>query len=143
VYMTTKLSVNVPDDLMKHFQALADSEFRTAEGQVLWLMTAAVSAAARGHRLTPPSRPSAEQRLSNSRPIFDALHELLKAAGAPSSRAIAARIGELGGAKYSHTTINGVLNGTTAPSWPVLEKIVSVLDGDVEHFHQLWAEASG
>lgn len=140
--MPTEMTVVVPDDLMKRFQALADSEFRTPEGQALWLMTAAVAAAERGHRLTPPSRPSPEQRLINSMPIFDQLREVHVAAGAPSTRALAASIMEGGGGKVSHTTVHGVLSGTIAPSWPVLEQVVNALGGDIERFRQLWIAAN-
>jgi hypothetical protein len=137
-----KLTVTVPGGLMSKFQALADSEFRTAEGQVLWLMTAAVGAAERGRRLTPPSRRSPEQRRADSLPIFDQLHELHVAAGAPSSRALAAGITEGQGGKASHTTVNGILGGTIAPSWPMLEQMVRFLGGDVAHFRELWIAAN-
>src|SRR5215469_16405798 len=70
------------------------------------------------------------------RAFSDALSDLYLRAGQPSSREIARAIGGV-----SHTTVNLALRGTKVPSWPVVVKIVEHLDGDIEHFRQLWVDA--
>jgi hypothetical protein len=59
-------------------------------------------------------------------------------AGEPSVRAMAASIGDV-----SHSTIQVALRGTGLPRWPILEKIVRSLDGDVGFFRSLWLDARG
>lgn len=54
-------------------------------------------------------------------------------AGLPSSRAVAAKTGQV-----SHTTVAQALNGRRIPSWRTLMSIVQALDGDTEHFRGLW-----
>jgi TIR domain len=67
--------------------------------------------------------------------LFAALREIHRRAGEPSTRKVAQGAGGI-----SHTTVAAVLRGTTVPTWPVLEKIVKYLDGDIELFRQLWAD---
>ena len=69
------------------------------------------------------------------RRLFAALRDLRHRAGEPSSRAIAASAGNL-----SHTAVNQALRGSKVPTWPVLEKIVVALNGDIEEFRNYWIE---
>ncbi len=64
-----------------------------------------------------------------------ALRDLHVRAGEPSSRAMAKEIGGI-----SHTTLYAALRGTSVPSWPVTQKLVEHLGGDVEAFRDLWAD---
>jgi hypothetical protein len=141
--MSTELTVSVPDYLAAGLQSLADGAFRTPEGQVLWLIKMAVEASERRERPAAENSQTAyEQRLQAAQPVFDELRSVHLLAGGPASRVIAKAIFEKTHTKISHTTVNGVIGGTVAPSWPVLEKIVRVLGGDVGHFRQLWAAAN-
>jgi hypothetical protein len=40
----------------------------------------------------------------------------------------------------SHTTLHAALRGTAVPSWPVTEKLVRHLGGEIETFRELWAD---
>lgn len=42
----------------------------------------------------------------------------------------------------SHTTINTTLTGIRLPGWPVVERIVRALGGDVDRFGELWRDAA-
>lgn len=64
-----------------------------------------------------------------------ALRNLHVRAGEPSSRAMAKEIGGI-----SHTTLYAALRGTSVPSWPVTQKLVEHLNGDLETFRELWAD---
>jgi cell pole-organizing protein PopZ len=64
------------------------------------------------------------------------LRRLHRVAGEPSLRTMADSIGDV-----SHSTINAVLRGKTLPRWPILEKIVKYLDGDVAYYRLLWLDA--
>lgn len=129
---------------MSRFQALAEREFRSPEGEVLWLIRTALEAADR--RDAQPSPVSNEQRrfqtkqerIDSLRPLFDELREAWLLAGGPSTRVLARTVFEKTHTRISHTTIHGILNGTTVPMWPTLEGVVKVLGGDVEHFRRLW-----
>jgi hypothetical protein len=77
-----------------------------------------------------PAQSSGEQML------FAELRKLHLGAGEPSSRAVAEEIGGI-----SHTTVNSAIRGRKVPSWPVLAKIVSALDGDEQKFRTLWSDA--
>jgi hypothetical protein len=139
------LTVDVPDTLLEPFRALAEKEFRTPEGQLLWLVKKALDAAERstqGH-LTKPRQPvDYELRLRAMQPVISELRTARLLAGAPSSRVIAKAVFKKTYVRISHTTVNGILNGTVAPSWPALEKIVRVLGADITHFQQLWITAT-
>lgn len=73
---------------------------------------------------------------SSETELASALGDLHRAAGKPTSRKIAAAIGPI-----SHTTVADTLAGRRTPSWPILEKIVVYLEGDIEAFRALWAAA--
>jgi hypothetical protein len=138
------LPVEVPDDMMERLRALADKEFRTPEGQVLWLIKTALDAADRREARPTGERSQVdrEQRIRAAQPVFDQLRTAHLLAGGPSSRVLANVIWEKTNTRVSHTTVNGVINGAVPPSWRVLESIVKALDGDTGHFRQLWAEAN-
>ena len=76
-----------------------------------------------------PARSSAEAA------FFAALRELYVHAGEPSTRSMAQGIGDV-----SHTTLHAAIRGTTVPSWPVVEKLVRFLGGDLHTFQKLWAD---
>jgi hypothetical protein len=70
--------------------------------------------------------------------FHDALSELHLRAGRPGTRVIANRAGAV-----SHSTIGRAMRERKIlPTWPVTEKIVTQLGGDVEQFRTLWREAS-
>jgi hypothetical protein len=79
---------------------------------------------------------SAEQKLR------EALLELHRKAGAPSSRNIATGVTSAGH-KVCHTTVNNALTFTHFPTWPVMRDIVLFLDGDLIRFQDLWKAARG
>jgi hypothetical protein len=126
--MPTQLTIMVPDGLMRWLVTAADESFRTPEGQVLWLISVS--------RQRPQVRASAVNSLTQE------LRDLHVQAGTPSTRTIAWRITEAGG-KLSHATVHEALSGRRLVSWPALASIVSVLDGNVDHFRQLWADSHG
>jgi len=69
--------------------------------------------------------------------FFDALHQLHRYAGEPSTRKVADATGGI-----SHTAIYTALSGKRGvPSWPTVQAIVQVLRGDVELFRRLWVQA--
>jgi hypothetical protein len=76
-------------------------------------------------------------QLRPDRILASALDDLHRAAGKPTSRKIAEAVGSV-----SHTTIADTLAGRRVPSWPILEKIVVHLGGDVVRFRALWADAT-
>jgi hypothetical protein len=61
-----------------------------------------------------------------------ALRRLYRDAGEPSTH----EIGK--GISYSHTTVAKALKGAQCPSWPVLEALVTYLNGDLEKFRWHW-----
>ncbi|MFC7809976.1 NACHT domain-containing protein [Streptomyces olivaceus] len=65
------------------------------------------------------------------------LRALHVAAGSPSSRNLAHKIGTL-----SHSTIAAALSGRTVPRWPVVKTVVEALGGDTALFNQLWTAAA-
>ena len=148
LYMATTLTVQVPDDLMEHFRVMAEGEFRSPEGQVLWLIKTAVSAAERRSRELPFRRNrtggrTQEEWLRDAQPMLSELRNLYLLAGAPSSRVLARRISERSARTISHTTVSCVLGGKVVASWSAMERIVKALGGDVEHYRALWAESLG
>lgn len=134
------LTVNVPDDLMRQFEVLAGQQFRTPAQQALWLIKLAVDAAAKSSAKSVPGK--REQRVAAMQPLLAELRSLWLLRGGPASRVITRTIYEKTATKVSHTTVTVMMNGTGAPTWPTLEKVVKALDGDVEHFRQLWAAAN-
>jgi hypothetical protein len=126
--MPVQLNVSVPDDLMEWLAADAERNFRTTEGQVLWLLKSARGQA----RLGRDSE--AKQVLSIG------LRKLHEDAGVPSFRVIAERIRQQGG-NVGHTTVYGAIRGGQLSSWAIVESIVTALDGDVGHFRALWVQA--
>ncbi|MDX3658652.1 toll/interleukin-1 receptor domain-containing protein [Streptomyces sp. ID05-26A] len=68
--------------------------------------------------------------------LTSAVRDLHTRRGSPSSRTLASTIGGI-----SHSTVNAVLNGTRLPTWPVLSKVISALDGEEEQFRGLWVTA--
>jgi len=121
--MSTDLTIPVPDDVMKRLQEMAAREYRTPAMQALWLIEHSLFA--RSGR--PPADPEA------ARALAVALRELHARAGAPSSRKLAAEIGDM-----SHTTVAAAFRGHPVPTWDITERVVKGLGGDVEHFRRLW-----
>jgi len=72
----------------------------------------------------------------SDREFGEAITALHLKAGAPSSRAVASRIGQV-----SHDTVNRTVKGRTIPSWPIAAKIVLALGGDLDEFRALWISA--
>lgn len=116
---------------MEWLRGLAEDSFRTPDGQALWLLRQAWS-----HAI--PARPQPDPEAL--RFLAAELREARAQAGGPSVRVIAAKVRQEGG-QMSHTTVNDSLRGLMLPSWPTLERIVTALNGDAEHFRALWVQA--
>src|SRR2546423_1015982 len=65
------------------------------------------------------------------------LQRLYRAAGEPSTRSIAQRLGK---GVLSHTSVHGVLRHPHE-RWGSLELVVECLGGDRDRFHELWVAA--
>jgi hypothetical protein len=76
-----------------------------------------------------------------SRALIDTLRLMRARAGAPSLRAITARIAERGVTHMSHTTVASLLNGTAIPSWEHVQAVVNALGGQPENVRELWAQS--
>jgi hypothetical protein len=76
------------------------------------------------------------------RALADGLQQLRADARLPGLQAIADRIRQQGGTA-GKSTVSVAMAGKSLPSWATLKDIVTVLDGDVEHFRGLWMAAHG
>ena len=70
--------------------------------------------------------------------LFDRLHVIHLAAGQPSMREIADRIGR---GVVSSSTVHNMFRGPRVPKWGFLELVVEDLDGDIAEFRELWQAA--
>ncbi len=70
--------------------------------------------------------------------LLDRLHELHLAAGQPSVRRMAVRIGR---GRISSSTIHNMFRGPRVPGWEYLELVVQELRGDTVEFLALWQAA--
>ncbi len=70
--------------------------------------------------------------------LFDRLHALHLAAGQPSMREIANRIGR---GVVSSSTVHNMFRGPRVPKWGFLELVVEALRGNVAEFQELWQAA--
>ena len=70
--------------------------------------------------------------------LFERLHDLHLAAGQPSLRQIATRIGR---GVVSSSTVHNMFRGPRVPKWGFLELVVEELGGNVAEFHGLWQAA--
>ena len=70
--------------------------------------------------------------------LFDRLHVIHLAAGQPSMREIANRIGR---GVVSSSTVHNMFRGPRVPKWGFLELVVEELDGNVAEFRGLWQAA--
>lgn len=128
--MTSCLTLKIPEDLAERLAAAAETSFRTPDQQALWIL----------HRALPEQGARKVRERGNlrvpvtpqARLLLEALRELLKNAGEPSSRQIASRT------EISHTTVNEALRGETVPNWKVTRAIVAALGGDPEQFLTAW-----
>jgi len=125
--MPTPLTIQVPDDALERLQALAERECRTPEGQALWFILGVLGRRANDKR-------TYEERVRDAQPLLAELRKLHVQAGKPSTRELGRAVG------VSHATVHAALRGPTAPTWPVLEKIVKALGGDAGRFRDLWAD---
>ncbi|MEV4142665.1 hypothetical protein AB0J40_03300 [Amycolatopsis sp. NPDC049691] len=62
------------------------------------------------------------------------LRKLHLRAGKPSTRKIAAAVGDV-----SHTTVNEMLRGSRVPAWEFVKKVGLYLDGDEQELWALWS----
>lgn len=65
------------------------------------------------------------------------LRQLHAAAGAPSTRQMAARTG------YGKSTISEAFAGRRLPTWPVADKLAAALGADADDLRERWAAARG
>src|SRR5206468_12195727 len=70
--------------------------------------------------------------------LFDRLHDLHLAAGQPSLRQIATKIGR---GVISSSTVHNMFRGPRVPKWGFLELVVEELGGNVADFRVLWQAA--
>src|SRR5580700_919157 len=70
--------------------------------------------------------------------LFERLDRLHLAAGRPSMREIAARVGR---GRISSSTVHNVFRKARVPRWSFLEEIVGALHGDTAAFAVLWQAA--
>jgi trehalose 6-phosphate synthase len=70
--------------------------------------------------------------------LFDRLHAIHLAAGLPSTRELATRIGQ---GVISSSTIHNMFRGPKVPRWGFLELVVDELQGDTAEFQSLWRAA--
>ena len=128
----TEVPVWFPPDVLGRLQGLADRERRTVPAQVLWTVERALDAADRAARgaLQPPG--AAERR--GARAAFAvALREIHVTGGAPSTRALARKVGFI-----SHNAVHCYLSGKLLPPWDKAAQIVTALGGDPESLRDLW-----
>jgi plasmid stability protein len=137
-----QLIVNVPDELLAKFRLLAARDYRSLEGELLFIMQRAVAKLGRNRKPVVVSRLTSRDKLERNEPVLDELKQLYVAAGRPSTRTLADIVREQGGT-LAHTTIHTVITGRTPTTWLTLERIVRALDGDVRHFKELWTAANG
>lgn len=140
--VSTQLTITVPAGLMAKFRALAAADFRTPEEETLWVIQNAVNAAASAgnSRWNAPGSVRAE-RVRRNQEIVNELQRLYVQAGRPSCRNLAEAVSGKD-FRVAHSTVNTAINGTIPPSLPLLERLVAVMHGDVEHFKALWAAAN-
>lgn len=126
--MTVPLTIPVPDDLMVWLAAAAERNCRTPQGQALWLLKNARGESQRG------TDKVAKQAL------FAELQKLHENAGLPTFRVLTERIRQRNG-NTSLSTVHSAITGKLLPSWTHVESIVIALDGNTEHFRDLWIKA--
>lgn len=88
----------------------------------------------------PPANPAELEPAAALQLLAAALRRLHEEDGAPSTRVVA-RMAERRGLGLSHTSVHNLLTGSVVPSWDVLRRVVTVLDGDPEQFRALWLAA--
>jgi hypothetical protein len=135
--MPVQLTVSIPDELLAQFQLLAAREYRSVESHLLWVMKKAVQNSTR-----PPRRQETyQERQHRNEAVLRELQKLHLLRGKPSTRAIAVATRERG-TPVGHSTIHSALTGTGVMSWPVLEKLVIALGGDIRRFKEIWMAAN-
>jgi len=120
------LTIDIPDDVMEGLKIRAACEVRAPEDQALWMIKCSL-----GMRQVSP----------DATLLSETLRSLWLRKGGTSTRKLARRIGEVTGEPVSHTTVSVALAGRRVVSWPVIERMVKVLGGDIEEFRALWMEA--
>lgn len=129
--MPGPLCIEIPDAALDRLRALADRERRTPEMQALWLIEGALDRHDRAQQMMRPAvRRPGDLAVQN---LTAALREAHVRAGQPSTRRIAADIGDV-----SHTTIADTLKGKRCPSWNVTRRLAEYLGGDAARFRELW-----
>ena len=126
---------------MERLAAMAEANFRSAESQVLWLIKTTTDYAIQREAQPTLAKQDSPEQLLAAQELLAELRTAYLLAGGPSSRALAGAIARKTGHKISHTTVNQAVTGKIVPSWQILERIVKVLGGDVDHFRELWAQS--
>lgn len=125
--MTHRVELDLNDDLFGRIQAAAEREYRSAVGQIMWVLD---------NRFRSSPDPESAQAIQEAAvALRSALQGLHREAGKPSTRALAAV------ADVSHTTVADVLSGQRVPPWPTLEKVVKALGGSPGEFRDMWSAA--
>lgn len=137
--MTTPLTLHIPDDLAQRLTEAAAATFRTPDQHALWILHRALPERStrrtgRHAHLRVPFTPLAE-------PLKDAMRGLLRSAGDPSSRHIAALIAAAGGDRVAHNTINEALRWDVVPTWRVTAAIIRALGGNPRAYRSAWEQA--
>lgn len=138
-----QLIINIPDELLAKFRLLAARDYRSLEGELLFVIQRAVSRMDKNRKpVVGTSRLTSQDKLERNEPVLEELKKLYLAAGKPSTRDLAAVVREQGGT-LAHTTIHTIITGRVPFTWLTLERVVRALDGDVRHFKELWIAANG
>jgi hypothetical protein len=125
------LMVHLPDELYAAIGEVADREYRTVEGQVLWLLHQSIY---RPQGLRRPRNLAADQAVTAR------LRELWDKAGRPTLRAVAEPV------MISHTSVHEALAGKRVPRWPITERIAMALHAtpeQVAELKELWGARQG
>ncbi len=133
--MSVQVNFTISDELMDWLVTTAAENYRTPEGQLLWVIREAAT------RYQPPRAVIRDPQAVRS--LIRELQHLHVRSGQLSCRGIADQIRRNGVIQVSHTTVNTVLRGTYLPSLRVLEAIVTALDGDPGLFRSYWMRAHG
>lgn len=133
-----KLTLDIPEELARQLQELADREFRTPEAQILWLIKTAFME--RRILLTDPR--TDEEKAAAGAALRAEIERLYIAAGRPSTRKIRDRAREAG-LDVAHTTVHQALTAARPISWHVADALRAALNGDPERIKDLWIESQG
>lgn len=116
------ITIALPASMLRPLREEAGRQFRTLDGQIAWQIRESLQSRGTGDGYGPE--------------LLEAVKSLHLERGQPSIRDIAQKANRAIGP----STIAGVLAGSKAVRWHLLETLVKALDGDVDHFRKLWIQ---